>query len=244
MIGRRSVFVLLVLTALVSVRAILAKQLPEEESDRGVVANQEWPVVGGGLGDERYSPLSQINTRNVNNLGAAWVSQKFEDGALSRVTPVVHDGLMFVTAGAWVYALDCKTGARVWAYQTVAQHIAARGGQQGPGAGVANGQGVTVGDGKVFVGLMNGHIVAIDEKTGKFVWDQLVGNDQPRRQGVSAAPVYANGRLFTSITFDEGRFVGRALSLDPKDGHELWRFSTIPGPGEPGHETWAQDNVW
>lgn len=80
-------------------------------------------MVGGDWNNTRYSQLKQINTRNVAGLKAAWISRKFDEGGTSRVTPVVSGGLMFVTAGRQVYALNAKTGARLWSYIDVTPRI-------------------------------------------------------------------------------------------------------------------------
>ena len=80
-------------------------------------AGKQWPAVSGDWGNTRHSTLDQISTQNIAKLGAAWTSQKFDTPAGARTMPVVHDGLMFVTAPPSVYALDAKTGARVWRFQ-------------------------------------------------------------------------------------------------------------------------------
>jgi PQQ enzyme repeat len=162
---------LTVLGAALAVPEVVGGQRSANSDDLRHPAKQEWPAVGGDWGDSRYSTLTQVNTQTVKNLGAAWVSAKFEDGAMSRVTPVVKDGLMFVTAGARVYALDPKTGARVWNYQdpllNPAKGFTA---STTTDLGVRNTQGVAVGEGLVFVTLLNGHVMALEEKTGKELW--------------------------------------------------------------------------
>ena len=80
-------------------------------------ASKQWPAVSGDWGNTRHSTLNQITTQNISKLGAAWTSQKFDTPAGARTMPVVHDGLMFVTAPPSVYALDARTGARVWRFQ-------------------------------------------------------------------------------------------------------------------------------
>lgn len=89
-------------------------------------------------------------------------------------------------------------------------------------------------------------MVALDQKTGQLRWRQQIGDEPPKKgQSVSAAPVYANGVLFAGLANGDWALRGRVVALDAKTGKPLWRFFTIPAPGEPGHETWAQDNeVW
>jgi len=216
---------------------------PDESSQPP--AKQNWSQATGDIGNTRYSALSQIDTSTVKNLGATWVSDKFDDGGTSRVTPVVHNGVMFVTSGAKVYALDAKTGKAIWKYQTTGGPVAARG--LGPtsqaGQGIPNTQGVAVDEGKVFVGLTDAQMIALDEKTGMLIWRHNAAEDASRSQlgRLTASPVVANGVVFTCVAFNEGRYVGRAVALDTKDGHQLWRWDSVPGPGQPGHETWTTD---
>lgn len=124
----------------------------------------DWTTVGGDWTNARHSRLTQINTQTVKQLGAAWVSRRFEDGAGSRSTPVVVNGRVFMTAGARVYALDARTGEFVWTWRaelppTRTASVDSTGGliqALNAGIGFPNPSGVAVGDGLVFVGLMDG----------------------------------------------------------------------------------------
>jgi len=235
--------------------SVMAKPASVTPDDPLLAAKQEWSLVGGDPGDTHYSSSSQIDTQSVKSLGAAWVSKKFEDGATSRVIPVVKDGLMFLTAGTRVYALDPTSGQVIWTYQSASGSGVAPG-PTDLGAfaysafarenALPNNEGVAAGDGKVFVGVTTGHVIALDEKTGKVAWNHTISYEPPRSMApqVSAAPIYADGIVFCNLESDEA-YVGLAIALDGKDGHELWRFHTIPAPGEPGHETWPQNsNSW
>ncbi len=202
-----------------------------------------WFESTGDVGNTRYSSLAQINTQNIKNLGAAWVSDKFDDGASSRATPVVHDGVMFITAGSKIYALDAKTGKTAWKAGPF-KGVPASNGRAAP---ITPGrQGVVVAEGKVFVGFTGPEMSALDEKSGETVWHVHVGNYSPTLGGnLSAAPVYSNGVIYLAVAFADGRYSGQAMALDAHDGHELWDWHSIPAPGEPGHETWAQNNdIW
>jgi quinohemoprotein ethanol dehydrogenase len=211
-------------------------------------ATREWPVVGGDLGDKHYSALKQINLQGVQTLGGAWVSVNFDDGASSRSTPVIKDGRLFVTAGSRIYALDAKTGSTLWKYKTdsrpVPTDLLAL---QRAGFGLPNAQGVGIGEGLVFVGLMDGQVIALRQADGSLVWGRQVGQDPPpKREGtqVSDAPIYWDGVVYVGMSADYG-LRGRINALDAKTGRELWHFFVIPEPGERGHETWPQDNdVW
>ncbi len=198
-------------------------------------ASKQWPTVSGDWGNTRHSTLNQITTQNVAKLGGAWTSQKFESAAGARTMPLVHDGLMFLTVPPSVYALDAKTGARVWQFQA--------GPQAGMGAPAR--EGVAVGDGLVFVGLSDARVIALREKTGELVWNKYVG-DKARDKGqvASGAPLYAGGIVSIGLSADNG-WRGQIVALNGKSGEEAWRFFAVPAPGEPGSETWPKGNpIW
>jgi PQQ-dependent dehydrogenase (methanol/ethanol family) len=211
--------------------------------------NSEWPLIGGNLTNTRYSALSQITSNNINRLGGAWSSKQFDNGATSRATPVVVDGLMFISAGAALYAFDAKHGEIVWIKRTEA-HSSEEFGileLQSSGYGVPGYQGVATGEGKVFAGLMDGRVIALEQKTGRLIWSRQIGDDPPPKkegQNVSGAPTYIDGIVFAGISADYGHR-GRVVALNAKTGKELWRFYTIPAPGEQGSETWPQKgDLW
>ncbi|HET9360840.1 MAG TPA: PQQ-binding-like beta-propeller repeat protein, partial [Vicinamibacterales bacterium] len=198
-------------------------------------AGKEWPAVGGDSGNSRHSTLNQITTQNVTKLGGAWTPQKLDSNPATRSMPVVRDGLMFLTAGPNVYALDARTGARVWRFQ---------GGQQA-GMGAPDREGVAVGDGLVFVGLSDARVIALREKTGELVWNKYVG-DKARDKGqvISGAPLYAGGLVSVGLSADNG-WRGQIVALNGKTGDEAWRFFAVPAPGEPGSETWPKGSpIW
>src|SRR5579862_8593466 len=194
--------VLVAIVVMISVVGVLKSATPDERVP-ATSNSQEWPQATGNLGNTRYSTLSQINKDTIKNLSGAWVSEKFDDAGMSRVTPVVKDGVMFVTGGAKVYAYDATTGKTLWKYQTVSAPagVVGRGNQnngRGP-TGSPNGQGVATGEGKVFVGLTDAQMIALDQKTGKLIWQHapLADATPNMRCGISESPVYANGMIFT-----------------------------------------------
>jgi len=191
-------------------------------------AGKDWPAVAGGWDNSRYSTLDQINLTNVKTLGGAWMHAF--DGERSRASPVVADGMLFITAGSHVYAFNPATGEQLWSFQT---EVAPSGMYKG----------VAVGGGLVYVGLGNGHIQAVEEKTGKLAWTGTIADDPPLKgQAIPAGPTYVNGMVISGLANGDYGLNGRIVALDAKTGKFLWRFNTIPGPGEPGHETWPADN--
>ena len=194
----------------------------------------EWAQTGGLMSNARYSPLARITAANVKTLGGAWTT--VVSGTTRQITPVVSGGLMYVTtADRYVYALDAKTGKIVWEQRL----------EQVPGA-----RGVSVGAdvGLVFVpqtrGRLDGSIVALSAETGRRVWTYTMAEDPVtgRRSGVTTAPLYVKGLLIVPGTGgDDGRRCP-IVALDATTGKEMWRFYTVPGPGEFGHDTWPADN--
>ncbi|HTJ62837.1 MAG TPA: PQQ-binding-like beta-propeller repeat protein [Alphaproteobacteria bacterium] len=200
-----------------------------------------WGTNGGALDNNRYARLTQITPENIKSLSGAWRTEL--PGASSKASPIVVDGVMYVAAGGGaiqgggggaVYALDAKTGAVKWTFSP-----------QGAGISALN-KGVAVADGKVFVGLSNAHVAAIDAKTGKLVWDGLAGEDPPAAgQFISVAPVVADGKVLVGVGSGDAGFRCRLAALDVKTGKQVWSFISIPGPGEPGHDTWpAEGDAW
>jgi quinohemoprotein ethanol dehydrogenase len=227
--------------ALAGVLAMPVTVAVQSDGNGRAPAAREWPTVGGDWGNTRYSTLGQITAQNVTRLGGAWMSQKLDQAASSRAMPVVKDGMIFVTAPPAVYALNARTGTTVWRFQA--------GGGRGQaaaqnGLGSPAREGVAVGEGLVFVGLSDARIIALNEKTGELVWNQYVG-DNPRDKGqvASGAPLYAGGLVSIGLSADNG-WRGQVVALDPKTGKEAWRFFTVPGTGEKGHDTWPQTDTW
>lgn len=206
-------------------------------------AAAEWQATGGSWSNDRFSTLRQITPANIGRLGGAWV-RKLE-GETSRSIPVVAGGRMFLTAGKHVHALNPKSGAPLWVHET-------------PIAPSPLFKGVAVGAGLVFYGTADARIVALDAATGALRWSTPIGEDgvkrgegdavgvlSPTGQYISAAPVFADGMVISGMANGDYSIRGRIVALDAKTGRFAWRFDTVPGPGEFGHDTWPQDSdVW
>lgn len=189
----------------------------------------DWSSFGGDPGQARYSSLKQINTRTVARLGGAW-RMPFEEGT-SKAAPVVVDGVMYVTSTKAVYALDGATGAVKWRHQ--------------PDKGLSyNTKGVAVGGGAVYVPLGDTRVLALDAATGAVRWSTAVAADL-QAKFMTAAPAFADGLVIQPVSGGDIGALGRIVALDGATGEERWRFVVIPGPGEPGHETWPQgSDIW
>jgi len=193
-------------------------------------AGVDWAAPGGDWASTRYSTLSAINTTNVSRLGGAWVVD-LPEGVVSKAPLMVQDGRMFVpTSQGTILALDPSTGRSLWTYK--------------PETPFSGNRGVGIGEGLLFAGLRNSNVVAISQQTGAVAWTYEHGPEIPS-QGMSSAPAYGNGVVVAVVSLGDNFLRGRAIGLDAKTGRFLWKFEVVPGPGEPGHETWPQDSdVW
>ncbi|TAJ91813.1 MAG: quinonprotein alcohol dehydrogenase [Gammaproteobacteria bacterium] len=202
-----------------------------------------WITYGGALSNQRYSPLTRINRGNVGQLKAVWRADLNGSGLgpqhSGQAQPLVYEGVLYIATGQDdVFAIDIDTGAVLWSYQA----------QLAPEdvvvcCGWVN-RGVGMGEGKVFVGQLNAKLVALDQKTGAVAWSVQAENP---RQGysITAAPLYYDGMVIIGFAGGDMGIRGRVSAYSAQDGSLLWTFYTIPGPGEPGHDTWAQDNdIW
>jgi len=231
------------LLILVTAIAVSSARTPSAGDESREPAGKTWPTVSGDSGNTRYSSLRQVNTQTVSQLGAVWTNA-FDDTGASRATPVVRDGLLFISAGSWIYAYDAKTGDRIWRAQSGGSIPSGLGSvdSKKDGGAYPGREGVTVGEGLVFTGLADGQVIALREKTGELVWRQFIG-EAPGRKGQSAngAPIYAGGLVIVGTAADFG-FRGQVVALDAKTGRQAWKWFAIPAPGDTGHDTWPQDN--
>ena len=192
------------------------------------LARADWPAVNG-VDNQRYSPLKQINTKNVGKLGAAAVIDGLAPAIAARSAPIIDGGMMIVGTARYVYAVDIASGKIAW--------------RGDPGGGPSRG-GVAVGGGMVFVGAVAGDpsLIALDEKTGQVVWKSVLAPASGETTGqASGAPLYANGVVSIGTNADYG-YRGQIVAFDAKTGKEVWRFYSTPSPGQPGSETWPKDN--
>lgn len=202
-------------------------------------AGEEWGIHGGDYYNRRYSTLDQITSETIGDLKPTWVTSlgsgtefKFSGEA----TPIVQDGVMYISTGAnHILALDAKSGEMIWEYvPEIPQEMDT----------VCCGwttRGVAVADGKVFAGLLDATLIALDAKTGELLWDTEVANWE-EGYTITSAPLYYNGKVFTGVAGGEYGIRGRVMAYDADLGYEVWRFYTVPGPGDLNGDTWPEDN--
>jgi alcohol dehydrogenase (cytochrome c) len=203
-------------------------------------AGADWGHYGGTVRSWRYSALDQINTANVKSLAPAWIFQtgEYTNGLLS--TPIVVDGVMYLsTPRSQVFALDAATGRLLWNYKHTLRPNYARPG--GMTAFMQN-RGVAVADGKVFVGTTDSFLVAIDQKTGREVWKVAVDDSRQCGCTIPSAPLIVNDTVIVGQSGGDLAHRGHLSAFSTRTGRLVWRFYVIPAPGEPGNETWKGDS--
>ena len=211
--------------------AAMPVRAADPEIDRLLQApvGKDWITNGGNLTNQRYSTLKQIDTTNVKQLKGAWMTRLKGSGLGGKysleATPLVKDGIMYmVTGNDDVFALNAKTGEILWEHWSqIGQQIST------VCCGWIN-RGLAMGEGMLFLGQLDANMVALDIKTGKEVWRTPV-EDWHNGYGITNAPLYFDGIVYTGITGGEFGIRGRLTALDAKTGKILWRAYTLPAPG-------------
>lgn len=195
----------------------------------------EWRLPGGSYDGRRFAPDTQINTGNVAQLRVRWLHQFPPATAFSESTPVVAGDYLFVTRpGLSVDALDAKTGRRVWHYErAVPTDVRV--------CCVATNRGVALLGRHVYVGTLDAHLVALDATTGRPEWDEIVANYK-EGYSITSAPLPVGDLIITGVAGGEYPTRGSISAYEAATGKLRWRFYTVPGPGEPGHETYGGDS--
>ena len=197
------------------------------ERFRPVTSETPWPTYNGDPGGNRYTALTQIDKTSVTRLAPRWVYTMPDTGQL-QVTPVVVDGIMYVTARNECVALDAGSGRRIWQYK--------RGRTPGVAGGGAN-RGVGVAGDRVFMMTDHAHIIALNRFTGELLWDTALA-DWRKNYAASSAPLPAGNLVISGVAGGEHGANGFVAAFDQETGREVWRFDTVPKRGEPGSETW------
>src|SRR5579872_4011870 len=190
-----------------------------------------------GPARQSYSPLAEINKTNIKHLVPVWSTSLMNDlGELAA--PVIYDGVIYVINAKWTFAIDAATGRQIWRTPVQIKPGFAR-------AGSAIYRGApAIYDGKLFRITVDNHIVALDMKTGRVLWNKKFAEWKEGYHS-SGAPIVANGVLISGVAGGESTTRGFLDGWDPATGEKLWRRYTIPAPGEPGSETWpANSDAW
>jgi len=202
---------------------------------RAATSQADWSTYNGQENGNRYTALTQITPANVAKMAPRWI---FTMPNVSRLetTPVVVDGVMYVTSANECYALDAGTGRELWHFQRPKTR-----GLVGNAAAGFN-RGVAVAGSRVFMVTDNAHLLALNRNTGAIVWEAEMA-DWHRNYNATSAPLVVGNMVLSGTAGGEQGVRGFLAAFDQATGKEIWRFWTVPMPGEPGSETWKGKDI-
>ena len=206
----------------------------QERLLKGTQATADWLMYGGDYQNHRFSPLTDINRKNISKLRAEWI---FQTGVPSQLqaSPVVADGVLYLsTAYNHLHALDAKTGEQLWRYDhPLPDDLRAC---CGPGN-----RGVAIAGDLVFMATLDARVLAFDRKTGAVQWNVKI-DEYSHGYSATAAPLVVKDKLIVGIAGGDYGVRGYLDAYDLKTGERKWRRYTVPAAGEKGSETWAGDS--
>jgi alcohol dehydrogenase (cytochrome c) len=217
-------------------KAQLAIQVSSEHLRAAKTRTDEWLTYSGSYDGWRHTSLAQITPLNVAQLRLRWIKQFDSNDPSIQGTPLVTGGAIFVVAPASnVLALDVKTGEVIWEYKrTIPLNL--------PICCGRNNRGLAVHGATIYFGSLDGYLIALNANDGKVVWQTLVASPADS-YSITGAPLVVNDAVVVGIAGGEYGVRGFLAAYDLSSGQKRWRFETIPGPNEIGHETW-KNNAW
>ncbi len=197
-------------------------------------AQDQWLTYSGTLDGRRYTPLKEITPENASRLKLRWVRQFGTSTGKIESTPIVAGGFIFTTVPpSDVVALDAKTGDIRWSYKgSVPDNL--------PIDTTASNRGLAILGNTLFLQKLDCFLVALDARSGNVIWQTKVCNPSDDYT-MTGAPIIANGSVIIGVAGAEYGIRGFVAAYDPATGQQKWKFNTIPGPGEFGHDTWKND---
>ena len=202
---------------------------------RTVTSQTGWTTYNGQASGNRYSALTEITADNVARLAPQWVFT-LPNVSQGQVTPVVVDGLMYVSAANDLYALDAGSGRQVWNYRRPRTRglagVAARGVNRG----------VAVGGERVFMATDHAHLIALNRASGALLWETEMADWRQNYNG-TGAPMVVGDLVIAGIAGGDEGARGFVAAYEQATGKEVWRFWAVPARGEPGSETWKGNAI-
>ena len=203
-------------------------------------AGSDWSTNGGTMTNQRYSTLDEIDTSNVAQLKGVWRTHLNGSGVAAKYSgesqPIVQDGVIYITTGNDdVFAVSVDSGKILWEHKSnISQEISTI------CCGWLN-RGVAIGDGRLYLGQLDGKVVALDKDTGGTVWSRQLVQWQ-KGQVITGAPLFLDGKIYIGVVGADYGTRGFLEAIDAGSGDSVWRAYMVPGPGEPGSETWPRNS--
>ena len=203
-------------------------------------AGSDWSTNGGTMSNQRYSTLDEIDTSNVAQLKGVWRTHLNGSGVAAKYSgesqPIVQDGVIYITTGNDdVFAVSVDSGKILWEHKSnISQEISTI------CCGWLN-RGVAIGDGRLYLGQLDGKVVALDPNTGGVIWTRQLVQWQ-KGQVITGAPLFLDGKIYIGVVGADYGTRGFLEAIDAETGDSVWRAYMVPGPGEPGSETWPQNS--
>ena len=189
-----------------------------------------WTSYNGDYSGRRFSALAEITPENVASLRAQWIFH-VRGGNDLEVTPVVVDGIMFVTSANDAFALDARTGRSIWQYtRPITEGLVDDAAQH-------HNRGVAIWHNKVYLETDNAHLLCLDARSGHLLWDVAYAEGN-KNYGATSSPLVVKDKVIVGTSGGDDGVRGFLAAFDADTGKLAWRFWTIPGPGEPGSESW------
>lgn len=197
----------------------------QDELDRGDVEPAQWLTYNKGYLGYRFSKLAQINADNINKLEVICSFKLGENGSFQN-GPIVYDGVLYVTSALATIAIDAATCEKRWEHQYAAGSLLAH-----------TNKGAAIAGGRVIRGTPDGHLIALDARTGALLWNREI-MDATIGEFATAAPLVWNDLVFIGKAGADMGIRGEMMAFRAADGEKVWTFDVIPSPGETGSETW------
>lgn len=197
-----------------------------------------WPSYNGDIGGNRFSPLKEINLSNISQLAPKWMYTLPGTRRALEDTPQVVDGIMYVTGSNECFALDARTGRLIWHYGRPRTKDLVPTGDAASGIN----RGVAILGNRVFMVTDNAHLIALNRLTGQLIWDTIMV-DYKLNYGATQAPLVVGDLVICGISGGDEGVRGFLSAYSASTGERVWRFWTVPAPGEPGSETWVGTSI-
>lgn len=190
-------------------------------------ATKTWPTYNGDYSGRRYSELTQINAKNVASLAMTWAFQTHS--TVLKSTPLEVNGVLYFTTPDNVWAIDARTGRPIWHYNRPSEgdHIGQRG--------------VAMYKDRLCFGTPDAHVICLNARDGKQIWDTPVADVQFGYY-ISIAPLVVKDTIVIGTSGDQADIPHFIEALDPENGKPIWRWDSLPKPGAPGSETWPDED--